>query len=68
MATTKNKITTSPEAKSKGEVVFTKNTILHSSEFAKRRDLLSVLLKDGETYTMDQVRGLIDHFMKGKVK
>ncbi len=49
-------------------VVFTKNTILHSEKYAHRRDLLSVLLKDGQTYTMDQVDALISNFMeKGKV-
>lgn len=35
---------------------------------SKRRDLLEALLKDGESYTHDQVRNLIDDFMKGKVR
>ncbi len=52
----------------KNKVVFTKNTILKSDRYAKRRDLLSVLLSEEETYTMEQVDKLLDDFMKGKVK
>lgn len=57
-----------PATQKTTEVVFTKNTILKSDKYAKRRDLLSVLLSEDETYTMDQVDHLIDNFMKGKVK
>lgn len=49
-------------------VVFSKPKLLTLKRYAKRRDLLSALLKDGETYTLDQVDGLISNFMKGKVK
>ena len=45
--------------------VFTKKQILSFETFARRKDLLSVLLDDDEEYTMDQVQGLIDNFMKG---
>lgn len=48
--------------------LFTKRTILTFQRYAKRRDLLSVLLKDGKEYTMEQVDSLIQNFMKGKVK
>lgn len=49
--------------------VFTKRNILTFRRYAKRRDLLSVLLTDGQEYTMDQVDRLIAGFMKkGKVK
>lgn len=49
--------------------VFPKESILTFHKYAKRRDLLSVLLKDGQEYTMDQVDSLISNFMKkGKVK
>ena len=48
--------------------VFTKRNILTFKRYAKRRDLLSVLLKDGEEYTMKQVDSLLqDFFKKGKV-
>ena len=38
---------------------FLKRQILKMPEFAKRRDLLSVLLQDGEFYTLEQVRSLL---------
>jgi len=60
-----NKKTASPPAK----VVFRKAKILTLRRYAGRRDLLAQLLKDGEYYTLDQVDGLIQNFMKkGKVK
>lgn len=53
----------------KKEIVFTKNTILNSKKYAKRRDLLSVLLKDNQIYTTGQIEKLMTDFMKkGKVK
>lgn len=53
----------------KKEIVFTKNTILNSKKYAKRRDLLSVLLKDNGTYTTSQIEKLMADFMKkGRVK
>lgn len=48
--------------------VFLKERILTFQRYAKRRDLLSTLLKDGQEYTHDQVQSLIENFMKGKVK
>lgn len=48
--------------------VFPKERILIFQRYANRRDLLSILLKDGQEYTHDQVQNLIDNFMKGKVK
>lgn len=48
--------------------VFPKERILTLQRYANRRDLLSILLKDGQEYTHDQVQNLIDNFMKGKVK
>ena len=44
--------------------VFTKRNILTFKRYAKRRDLLSVLLKDGEEYTMEQVDNLLQNFFK----
>ena len=46
---------------------FPKERILTFQRYANRRDLLSVLLKDGQEYTHERVQSLIDHFMKGKV-
>ena len=44
-----------------------KERVLTFKRYAARRDLLSVLLKDGKEYTHDQIDGLIKDFMKGKV-
>ena len=48
--------------------VFSKRQVLTFRRYVGRQDLLSVLLKDGETYTMEQVDGLLQRFMKGKVR
>ena len=48
--------------------VFAKRNILIFRRYANRRDLLYVLLKDGEEYTMEQVDSLLQNFFKkGKV-
>ena len=46
---------------------FSKEQILSAAKFANRRDLLSVVLEDGKTYTVEDVQKQIDKFMKGKV-
>lgn len=46
---------------------FSKESILNSKRFSYRKDALSFLLEDGETYTFDQVEKILDNFMKGKV-
>ena len=50
------------------EVKFNKNKILGMKQYADRVDLLRVLLKPEETYTLDAVDAAISEFMKGKVK
>lgn len=50
------------------EQEFEKSQLLGSAKYAKRRDLLNSLLKDGEKYTFSQVDELVENFMKGKVK
>ena len=47
--------------------VFRKEKILTLTRYAARRDLLSALLAEGKDYTLEQVDGLIQEFMKGKV-
>ena len=48
--------------------VFTKRNIQTFQRYAKRRDLLSVLLEDGKEYTMERVDSLLQNFFKkGKV-
>ena len=48
--------------------VYSKQQLLTFQRYTARRDLLEALLKDGETYTHDQVQKLIDDFMKGTVR
>lgn len=52
-----------------GQVTFSKEQILTFKRFSTRRDLLNVLLKNGQRYSMDQVETAIKTFMepKGKV-
>lgn len=49
------------------EVKFNKNKLLGMKRYENRVDLLQVLLKPEETYTLDAVDAAISDFMKGKV-
>ncbi len=49
------------------EVTFTKAQIISSKKYRDRKDLVNVLLKDDESYSFNEVDGLIQKFMKGKV-
>ena len=51
-----------PPAKKAPE--YTKEHILTFRQYAKRRDLLSVLLKDEKRYTKEQVDKILQKFMK----
>lgn len=46
---------------------FSKAALLKSARFNKRRDLLKVLLKDGETYSIAEVESLLEKKLKRKV-
>lgn len=50
------------------ESKFSKEQLLKSKKYANRRDLLGVLLKEGEEYSFTEVDNLIDEFMKRGVK
>lgn len=52
----------------KAESRFTKEQILSSSKYARRRDLLDAVLEGGKLYTAKEVDTAITDFMKGKVK
>lgn len=56
------------EEEKKEKMRYTKQKILSSKQFANRRDLLSVILKDDMEYTEEQVKKELETFMKGKVK
>lgn len=47
---------------------FTKEQLLKAVKYAKRRDLLSVILEDNKAYTFEDVDARIEKFMKGQVK
>ena len=49
------------------EDVFSKEQILQSKKYLDRRDLLSVLLTDQESYSFKAVDDIIKKFMEGEV-
>lgn len=55
--------------KGKGKLVaFAKSQILKAANFTHvQRDVLRVLLKDDETYTLDQVNKILTEYAKRKV-
>ena len=55
------------EAKVEAPPVFQKEQVLKSKRYANRRDALSFLLEDGKDYTLAQIDGILETYMKGKV-
>lgn len=49
-------------------VKFSKERLLRSVRYRKRRDLIGALLRDGGEYTLEEVDAKIENYMKGKVK
>ena len=50
------------------EPTFTKEILVNSKRFRDKQDIVSALLKDGVEYTISDVEGAIEKYMKGKVK
>lgn len=48
--------------------VFTKDQVLSSKRYQDKKDAVSVVLDDNKSYSFAEVDGLIEKFMKGKVK
>lgn len=48
-------------------VAFTKAQILSAKKYKHRKDALNVVLKDDQTYSLDEVDDLIANLMKEKV-
>lgn len=46
---------------------YKKEQLVASKRYANRRDLIRALLEDGKAYTLNEVDGLIEKYMKGKV-
>lgn len=61
-------VTSETVSKEKAPVkaAYTKERILKLSKFADRRDLLSVLLEDKKSYTIEEAQKLINGFMGTK--
>ena len=49
------------------EDVFSKEQVLKSKKYRDRRDLISVLLADNESYSFKAVDDIIKKFMEGEV-
>ena len=61
------KVEKAETAVKKAVPVFSKASILRSVRFSDRKDAVKALLKDNETYTLEQVEEILDNFMKGSV-
>ena len=50
----------------KAAAVYSKEQLAASKKYANQRDLISVLLVDGKSYTFDEVDALIEKYKKGR--
>lgn len=48
--------------------VFSKQDLLRAKRYSDKRDILNALLKEGETYTIEQVDKTIKTFLSKEVK
>jgi hypothetical protein len=46
-------------------VVFSKERVLKMKRYSNRRDLLGALLKEDQTYALNDVDALVEKFLKG---
>ncbi len=58
---------TENNSESKTKNTYTKDQILTSEKYAKRRDLVNALLEDDKEYTIMEVDAMMEKFLKGKV-
>ena len=49
------------------ETKFTKEQILKCARYSGKRDILSVILNDGESYGHKELQNAVEKFLKGKV-
>lgn len=56
------------EAKKEDEVLYSKEQIIASKKYFKRKDILNVLLKDGEEYSFSRIDEIIEEFMNKEVQ
>lgn len=55
-------------AKTVKTAVFSKEQLIKSKRYRDNKDALNVLLKDGESYTLEETNKRINDFLKGKVE
>lgn len=48
-------------------VTFTKEQIVSAKRYNHRKDVVTMLLEEGQSYTLEEVDELIEKFMKEKV-
>ncbi len=56
-----------PAKKAEYEPKFTKAQLLSAKRFEGRKDAMTAVLSDGETYTVKEAETLYDNYMKGQV-
>lgn len=67
MAMVKN-TKTEEETTSISENKFTKDQIVNSKQFSDKRDIVDALLSNDKTYTINNVKNMIENYMKGQIK
>ena len=50
------------------ELKYTKESILNSKKYSERKDILSVILKEDEEYTSNDIDDILNKFMKGAIE
>lgn len=68
MAEVKEEAKTDVKTETKKEAVFSKEQLIKSKTFAQYRDLLTVIVDDGEKITKQEATKRIESFLKRKVK
>ena len=56
------------EEKKEDEVLYSKEQIIASKKYYKRKDILNVLLNDGEEYSFSRIDEIIEEFMNKEVQ
>ncbi len=64
MVESKKKVEQEQAAKAR----YTKEQLIAAKRYAGKTDALRVVLRDGKSYTLIEADGMIEKFMKGKVK
>ncbi len=49
------------------EKKYSKSALLTSAEFVRSKDLLKVLLKDGEFYTVSEAKAIVNNYLNKEV-